>query len=90
MPKTVNAAVKAKVWTFEAKSIDPVNFFTISKCQLLKCGVVHNKLNDNNNNNNKNECHSNIIVDKLQGCRLPCKRCLKQDMDADFRRLFQK
>ena len=21
-----------------------------------------------NNNNNKNECHSNIIVDKLQGC----------------------
>ena len=22
----------------------------------------------NNNNNNKNECHSNIIVDKLQGC----------------------
>ena len=21
------------------------------------------------NNNNKNECHSNIIVDKLQGCR---------------------
>jgi len=26
--------------------------------------VDHN----NNNNNNKNECHSNIIVDKLQGC----------------------
>ena len=25
---------------------------------------------DNNNNNNKNECHSNIIVDKLQGCRM--------------------
>jgi len=25
--------------------------------------------NNNNNNNNKNECHSNIIVDKLQGCR---------------------
>jgi len=24
--------------------------------------------NNNNNNNNKNECHSNIIVDKLQGC----------------------
>ena len=23
----------------------------------------------NNNNNNKNECHSNIIVDRLQGCR---------------------
>jgi len=23
---------------------------------------------NNNNNNNKNECHSNIIVDKLQGC----------------------
>ena len=22
----------------------------------------------NNNNNNKNECHSNIIVDRLQGC----------------------
>ena len=21
-----------------------------------------------NNNNNKNECHSNIIVDRLQGC----------------------
>jgi len=24
------------------------------------------------NNNNKNECHSNIIVDKLQGCRGRC------------------
>jgi len=25
-------------------------------------------LSDNNNNNKKNECHSNIIVDRLQGC----------------------
>ena len=23
---------------------------------------------NNNNNKKKNECHSNIIVDKLQGC----------------------
>ena len=29
---------------------------------LWRCNFV------NNNNNNKNECHSNIIVDKLQGC----------------------
>jgi len=49
MPNIFNAALKAKVWTFEAKSINPVNFLQFlifSKCQLLKGGVVHNKLND--------------------------------------------
>jgi len=42
---------------------------------LLEQGHHHHHRNaplshwsHNNNNNNKNECHSNIIVDKLQGC----------------------
>ena len=33
------------------------------RSRLLEMALFDN----NNNNNNKNECHSNIIVDKLQG-----------------------
>jgi len=29
---------------------------------------------NNNKNNNKNECHSNIIVDKLQGCHTALRK----------------
>ena len=58
--------------------------------QTEQIGLVPPFMN-NNNNNNKNECHSNIIVDKLQGCmnmldkriwkssiRLETKLCLYQ------------
>ena len=34
------------------------------------CPFVRPSVRSNNNNNNKNECHSNIIVDKLQGSLL--------------------
>jgi len=33
-----------------------------------------------NNNNNKNECHSNIIVDKLQGCIDLDECCVSTDV----------
>ena len=62
---------------FQVALVD--SMLIIYRLQLVDClpevqaSVTRSDLtinnNNNNNNNNKNECHSNIIVDKLQGCR---------------------
>jgi len=60
---------------FQVALVD--SMLIIYRLQLVDClpevqaSVTRSDLTINNNNNKKkkNECHSNIIVDKLQGCR---------------------
>jgi len=65
--RTARLTKRTRAWVLCCKQSHTDSTSSTRSAQWVRCDNNNNNKNDNNNNNNKNECHSNIIVDKLQG-----------------------
>ena len=67
-PVQLSTTTQSTNTTIELSDCSAMKMCNIEQTHAITLVSVLTVGANNNNNNNKNECHSNIIVDKLQGC----------------------